>query len=330
MRRFLIPSIVLFALLAQLPAQTKLPEAVQKSIKAHFPGAETEEVDAEKFGNLTRYEVELEIEKKGLVEREFEVVFTPNGTILEIESEVVMLPKAVKKAIDQQFHHAKMREADWVRRFSYEIEFGSKKDDEGEMEIHLSPEGRMIDDEGEIALDLEHLPPAVRSMVEARFGHHGIVEVEMTGAQQEAIYEIEAKVNGMEQEIAVTTSGNLVSVETEIAADHIPVEVRAALKKLGADHEIKKIELIERYVYEVEIQAPGHSLECLVCPSGRVLSAKVERNDDDAKKGSHGMKGKKKQSETQAKDAHGGHEHEHEDHDEDDGEDHDPEDHKDR
>lgn len=88
--------------------KTWLPDAVKAAIKASYPGAEIEEIEKE-YEGLKVWEVELEQN-----EQEFEVTFAPDGTIVEVETEVSMesLPKAVAEAITKAAAGAKIKEVE--------------------------------------------------------------------------------------------------------------------------------------------------------------------------------------------------------------------------
>lgn len=88
--------------------KVSLPAAVKAAIEKAYPGAEIEEAEVEEEG-LKLYEVELE-QASG---QEVEVTVAPDGTIVEVETEVAVenLPQAVAKAITQAGGGAKIKEA---------------------------------------------------------------------------------------------------------------------------------------------------------------------------------------------------------------------------
>ena len=88
--------------------KTWLPEAVKAAIKASYPGAEIEELEKE-YEGVKVYEVELEQNEK-----EMEVTFAKDGTIVGVETEVSMerLPQAVSKAITEKAGGAKIKKVE--------------------------------------------------------------------------------------------------------------------------------------------------------------------------------------------------------------------------
>ena len=87
--------------------QSPLTAAAEESIKATFPNATIREVEAERKGGVDLYEVELTLSGK-----ECEVTVSPDGVIVEIETEVAMkdLPRAVADAIAKAAAGAKVDE----------------------------------------------------------------------------------------------------------------------------------------------------------------------------------------------------------------------------
>ncbi len=86
--------------------ETSLPAAVEAAIKALYPQAVIEEVQVEQEG-LKVYEVELEQNRQDV-----EVTVAPDGTIVEVETELAMedLPPAVAAAITQAAEGARIKE----------------------------------------------------------------------------------------------------------------------------------------------------------------------------------------------------------------------------
>ena len=93
---------------AKEEAKVELPLAVADAVKAVFPKAKIEEVKLEKECGLDVYEVELKLED----ESEVEVEVAPDGTIVEIETEIAQkdAPPAVVEAVQAAAPDAKIEE----------------------------------------------------------------------------------------------------------------------------------------------------------------------------------------------------------------------------
>ena len=138
---------------------TSLPRAAADAVKAAFPQASIEEVALDKEDGIELYEVELR--QNG---EETEVTVSPDGVIVEVETEVSLkdLPKAVADAIAKAAGGAKVEEVTReetravVRagklvkldqpKITYEAEF---RRDGKEVEIELAPDGTILTTEGE-------------------------------------------------------------------------------------------------------------------------------------------------------------------------------------
>lgn len=88
--------------------KTCLPPAARTALDTLYPNAEIEETNVEKEG-LKVYEVELE--QNG---REVEVTLAPDGTLVEVETEITVqgLPELVAKAIEKAAEGATVKEVE--------------------------------------------------------------------------------------------------------------------------------------------------------------------------------------------------------------------------
>ena len=88
-------------------AKVELPEAAAKAIKDAFPGATIDEVEIGNEDGMKVFEVEL---KQG--KAEIEVSVTPEGTIVEIETEVTLkdVPAAAAAVISKAAEGAQIKE----------------------------------------------------------------------------------------------------------------------------------------------------------------------------------------------------------------------------
>ena len=138
---------------------TNLPPAAADAVKAAFPQARIGEVELDKEDGLNLYEVELRGNGQ-----ETEVAVSPDGVIVEVESEVSMkdLPKAVADAIakaaagakiekiEREETRAVVRAGKLVKldqpEVTYEAEF---RKDGKEIEIEVAPDGTILKTEDE-------------------------------------------------------------------------------------------------------------------------------------------------------------------------------------
>jgi uncharacterized membrane protein YkoI len=104
-------------------AKVELPEAAAKAIKDAFPLATIAKVKAEDEDGMKMFEVELKQDKA-----EIEVTVAPDGTIVEIETEVALkdVPEAARAAISKAADGAQIKEI-----AKEEIRAEVRKDDKG-------------------------------------------------------------------------------------------------------------------------------------------------------------------------------------------------------
>jgi len=188
----------------------RLPAAVTKALRGLYPGATLEEAQQEMEG-MRVYEVEL---KQG--EREFEVTVAPNGTVIEVESEISVeeLPDPVKAALRRAAQGAKIEEVskevtEWVvtlkkldkPQVSYEAEMVKNG---REIELAFAADGKPLqeeddedddddkdedEDEDEERVSLDDLPQAVRAAIMKRARGAEIEEIERETEDGKTVYE---------------------------------------------------------------------------------------------------------------------------------------------
>jgi uncharacterized membrane protein YkoI len=135
-------------------AKVELPSAAAEAIKAAFPNAKVEEVELEKECGLDVYEVELKLED----ESEVEVEIAPDGTIVEIETEIAMkdVPVPAAEVIQAADADAKIEE---VQKIEIRAEIKKAEDDKPAQLVKLDKakivyeaELKKDDKEGEITV----------------------------------------------------------------------------------------------------------------------------------------------------------------------------------
>ncbi len=92
---------------ADKPAAVEVPDKIMAALKGRFPEPQVKSCEKEEEGGKTVYDVELT--SKG---RKFEADILADGTIIEIEKEVVAkdFPAACSKAVAEKFPKAKVKE----------------------------------------------------------------------------------------------------------------------------------------------------------------------------------------------------------------------------
>jgi uncharacterized membrane protein YkoI len=216
--------------------EVSLPDAVKAAIDALYPQATIEEAKEEEEG-LKVYEVELE--QNG---QEVELTVAPDGTIVEVETEVAMdsLPAAVAAALAQAAEGAEVKEVSqevtyWVvilkkldaPETTYEAELIK---DGKKSEIEVAADGTILeqsewkgdraekdddDEQEEEELSIDQVPAAVKATILSQAEGGTIGEIDHETEDGKVIYEAEVIINGQEVEIKVAADGTLLSKKAE-------------------------------------------------------------------------------------------------------------------
>lgn len=130
----------------------KIPRAVMDALLAKFPKAKIDKCTKAKEGGDIVYDIEF---KEG--DRKCEADIKENGTYINYEKAIAAkdLPKAVKDAIEKRYPKSKMTEImeetevkgkdEKISAYEVVLETADKK----EVEVRVSPEGKILEDSGE-------------------------------------------------------------------------------------------------------------------------------------------------------------------------------------
>jgi uncharacterized membrane protein YkoI len=132
-------------------AQDKIPKAVMDALLAKFPGARIDKCVREKEGDAVVYDIEFK--QNG---RKCEADIKENGSYINYEKaiEAKDLPKAVREAIEKRYPRAAMKEVmeetevkgKDEKLSAYEVVLDTA--DKKEVEVRVSPEGKILEDSG--------------------------------------------------------------------------------------------------------------------------------------------------------------------------------------
>ena len=130
----------------------KIPKAVMDSLLAKFPKAKIDKCVREMEGDDVVYDIEFKQEG-----RKCEADIKENGTYINYEKaiEAKDLPKAVKDAIEKKYPKSTLKEimeetevkGKDEKLSAYEVVLATA--DKKEVEVRVSPEGKILEDTGE-------------------------------------------------------------------------------------------------------------------------------------------------------------------------------------
>jgi len=140
----IIGMVVLVALIAACASKT--PVAVTDAFNAMFPGATDTEWMQEEDNSW-----EAEFEMEGM---EYSALFSADGGWLETEWEIDLeeLPDTVLKVIELNYAGYEIEEAEWLESpdfKGFELEIIKGGETEIEMEVRITPNGKIVDEEVE-------------------------------------------------------------------------------------------------------------------------------------------------------------------------------------
>jgi hypothetical protein len=130
----------------------EIPQAVMETLKAKFPDAQIHKWTKEKEGDFIIYDIEFKRQ-----DRKFEADIKEDGTIHNWEKEIAIadLPEAVKKAVEEKYPSAHLKEIMEITAVvdgqdvldGYEVVLETA--DRRGVEITVAPDGKIVEDSAE-------------------------------------------------------------------------------------------------------------------------------------------------------------------------------------
>ncbi len=270
----------------------QLPKAVAGSIKARFLGAELTSASKETENGKAVYDIELN--QNG---RKFESDITEDGTILEIEKQVIAKdwPTALNAAIKVKYPQASVKEVMEVNIVHGKeekpdhLEVTMEGPDHKSLEVLASLDGKTITEEPreseeatiaaetDVKIDIDKLPKQISAALKTKFPKAELVSAEKGDEDGKPVFEVVVKDQQQNLEVTLSPEGQIFAVEKTITADKLPKTVAAALHtklpsaKIITAEEVWKddklsayeltVETAEKKSYEYEIDATGKILE---------------------------------------------------------------------
>ncbi len=117
---------------------------------------------------------------------------------------------------------------------------------------------------------LEDLPDPVRAAAVAFFGTLEDASAERDVEDGAVLYEINGERDDREVAANFTPGGFLVEVETESEFDDLPAAVRRTLMERYGDLDVRMVETVQHFSYEVKFVARGKRWEVQLLPTGQV------------------------------------------------------------
>jgi uncharacterized membrane protein YkoI len=126
----------------------------------------------------------------------------------------------------------------------------------------------------EVKVKMSDLPPAVQSAVKEQSEGATVRGLTKETENGKTEYEAELTVNGHNRDVSFDASGNVISVEDEVAFASVPNAVQVAIHKVMEGGTLRKVELVKengKTFYEATIRKGGKSSEIQLDRSGNPI-----------------------------------------------------------
>ena len=148
---------------------------------------------------------------------------------------------------------------------------------------------------GEEKIAMTDAPAAVQAAVKKVVGDNKVEGFSREVEDGKTTFEAEFKVGGVDHSVTVAEDGKVIEEEAEVALDALPKAVTEAIMKAepnGKMKEAAKVTADGKSCFEVDLMVDAVKHEIKVDEAGKVMSNKVEKDEDYEKEADE--KGEKK------------------------------------
>ena len=137
------------------------------------------------------------------------------------------------------------------------------------------------------------LPPDAAAAIKKAYPQATVGKIERE-KESVVLYEVELDQNGEKLDVKVSSAGQVVEVENEVAQASLPETVAKALANLAGDAKVKKVERAKilavitvvalekpQIVYEAEFMKDGKEVEVKIGEDGKLLGKEVDDEDEE-------------------------------------------------
>ena len=122
-------------------------------------------------------------------------------------------------------------------------------------------------------LQMKDLPAAVQKGVTANLKGGTLKGLSKEVEGGKTMYEVETTLDGRARDFLLDTTGNLVEVEDEMAADAVPAAVKAALETHGKIVKVESVTKGNVVTYEGTVEKNGKKSEVAVDGNGKKVKS---------------------------------------------------------
>jgi biopolymer transport protein ExbD len=201
--------------------------------------------------------------------------------------DVDMLPKAVLDAIKAKYPDAKLLGAEKETQGDKTVYEVTIKNKDRNIELVLSPQGKIIAIEQEIPA--KDLPSAVAKAIEKNYPKATIKSAEEELKNDKASYavvletEVVIEKDKQKLQVQLTADGKITATQKQIAIKDLPKAVAASLQKKYAKATIKRANEStrdDRVSYAVTLETADKMIVAFVDPDGKIQGDEVQDKKD--------------------------------------------------
>ena len=137
------------------------------------------------------------------------------------------------------------------------------------------------DEDDETPINLGDAPAAVRAALAKITPDKNVKKVIKEVDDGITTYEVEYEADGKASSVEFSEGGDVLEIETTLAANALPAAVSQAIAKAFPKGSIKEAAAIQTYHYEVVVTVNGKEKEVEVAANGQMDDDDDDKNDDD-------------------------------------------------
>ncbi len=133
-------------------------------------------------------------------------------------------------------------------------------------------------------IKLESAPAAVQAAIKKAVGAGTLGDVTKEVEDGKTVFEADFTIDKVDHAVKVNEKGEVLEEEVDVEIASLPAAVTASIKAKYADGKVEDAELVKaagKSFYEVSVEAGGADHKIQIDAAGKVLSDKVEEEDDD-------------------------------------------------
>lgn len=212
-----------------------------------------------------------------------------SSVLADTEVSLADVPEAVLNTIQDHAGDGEIAEVEKETKDGKIVYEAEVVVDGEEMDIMVSETGEYLgtemeeeddedgdENENETSISMEDAPEAVQAALADLLRESQIDEISCEAEDGHMVYEASYEADGAEHEVGLTEDGYLLESETEIGSDALPPAVAAAVAAEYPDSEIDDASVVQRTLYEVEVEVGEKTIEMTILANGQIVETEED------------------------------------------------------